>query len=202
VIEGVLLAGGMGKRIGGRKPERTLGGRSLLQRSIDALQQVTPRIMVSIAPGQEHPEIDARVPVILCEDLLPSRGPLTGIYTGLQSSAAEAVLVVPCDAPFLEPALLKMLLGRRHGWDAVVPETGGQLHPAVGVYARSCLPALVDALNSENLSIRGLLARVRADIVPEDDLRAVDPALRTFFNVNTAADLRRAAAMLDAREAS
>lgn len=202
MIEGVLLAGGMGTRIGGKKPDRLLGGRTLLQRALDALQQVAPHIILSIAPGQEHPVLDARVPVILCEDLLPSRGPLTGIYTGLQSSDAEAVLVVPCDAPFLDPAVLRMLLARRHGFDAVVPETGGRLHPAVGVYARSCLPPLVDALNSDNLSIRGLLANLRVDIVPEEDLRALDRQLRTFFNVNTAADLRRAAAMLDEREAS
>jgi molybdopterin-guanine dinucleotide biosynthesis protein A len=198
MISGAVLAGGTGSRIGGAKPSRLLGGRTLAQWALDGVQRAAPMVMFAVAPDETPPDLDARVPVIVCEDLLPGRGPLAGIYTALRCSGADAVVVVPCDAPFVEPALLELLLAQRQGWDAVVPEAGGRLQTAFGVYTGRCLPALIEALNGGDLSVHALLSRLRVRVVPEADVRAVDPELRSFFNVNTEADLCRAESMIAA----
>ena len=196
MVTGVILAGGSGSRIGGDKASRLLGGRPLAQWAADALDRVADEIIVAIAPDQTPPAIRSRVPAYACFDLLPARGPLTGIYTGLDAARGDCIVVVPCDAPFVEPALLSLLLERRRGWDCVVPEADGILHPTIGVYARSCLPTMIEALNGDSLSIRAFLSRARTLVVPEADLRVVDPELRSFFNVNRLADLCRAEAMI------
>jgi molybdopterin-guanine dinucleotide biosynthesis protein A len=189
VISGVILAGGDGTRIGGDKAMRLLGGRPLVQWAVEGLERVVDDIVISLAPGQRPPPVRARVPAVACVDLLPARGPLTGIYTGLDASRADHVVVVPCDAPFVEPGLLELLMARRGGWDAVVPQVGRLSHATIGVYARSCLPALVDTLNGADLSLRSFLLRVQTCIVAEQDVREADPDLRSFFNVNRLADL-------------
>lgn len=202
MISGVILAGGRGMRIGGDKPSRLLGGRPLMQWTIDALEHVADEIVIALAPGQPAPQIHARVPAIACVDLLPARGPLTGIYTGLDASRGDYIIVAPCDTPFIAPALLDLLIDRRHGWGAVVPEADRTLHPTIGVYARSCLPALIEALNGADLSMRSFLSRVRTSVVPEHEVRVADPGLQSFFNVNRPADLCRAESMIAARAAT
>jgi len=202
VITGIVLAGGLGTRIGGDKASRLLAGRPLTQWAVDALERVVDEIIIAVAPGQIPPPINARVPAIACFDLLPGQGPLTGIYTGLDAARSHSAVVVPCDAPFVEPALLNLLIERARGWDAAVPEAHARLHPTISVYTRACLPALIQALNGDDLSLRSFLARLRTRIVPEQDVRAVDPELRSFFNVNRLSDLCRAESMIAALAAT
>lgn len=201
MITGVILAGGEGKRIGGDKPARRLCGRPMIEWAIDSLQQVVSSIVVAVAPDQVLPQVRVRVPLIVCEDLLPGRGPMTGVYTGLTTSGADGVLAVPCDAPFITPAVLQLLLDQRHGYDAAIPRVAGRLQPAIAVYNRTMLPLLIDALNRDDFSLGHLLARVNARIVPDAAVREVDPCLRSFFNVNSVADLGRAESMVAAQAA-
>ncbi|MHB8375860.1 MAG: molybdenum cofactor guanylyltransferase [Dehalococcoidia bacterium] len=198
---GVVLAGGAGWRIGGDKPSVVVAGRPLLQWVVDALEPVVSRIVLTIAPGQVLPPVETTLPVVVCEDLLPARGPLTGIYTGLSCARAPEVLVVPCDAPLIRPALLQLLLSHT-GFGAVVPEANGRLEAAFGVWSLRSTSAIVGALNGEQLSVRALLRQVDARIVGEDELRAVDPDLRSFCNVNTPGDVACVENLLrDGREA-
>ena len=185
---GVVLAGGAGSRIGGDKPSVVVAGRPLLQWVVDALAPVVSRIVLTVAPGQTLPSIETALPLVVCEDLLPARGPLTGIYTGLSCARAPEVLVVPCDAPLIRPALLEHLLTHT-GATAVVPEADGRLQTAFGVWSQRSTSVLVGALNGEHLSVRAVLDQVDARIVGEDELRAADPDLRSFCNVNTPDDV-------------
>jgi molybdenum cofactor guanylyltransferase len=189
MVTAVVLAGGRGTRIGGNKPAVELGGVPLLQWAVDAVSAVADRIVFSVAPEQELPGIRCRLPAIICEDLLPGRGPLSGVYSGLQASEAEHVLVVPCDAPFVEPALLELLWENRCRKDAVIPVVGQRQQTLVAVYGRACARPMEAALNSGDLSMHALLRDVAVRYMPEDTLRTVDPELRSFSSVNTRAEL-------------
>lgn len=193
---GVILAGGRGVRMGGDKPGALLLGKPLLQWAVEAVEQVASPIVLAVAPGQALPVLTSREPMFVAEDLLPHRGPLSGIYTGLSTTGADHVLVAPCDAPLLQPALLRLLIGRKNGVDAVVPEAKGRPEPSIGVYAKSCLGALVEALNGSDRSLTGLLSRLTVDLVPEALVREADPDLRSFHNANTREGLQEIEAML------
>jgi molybdopterin-guanine dinucleotide biosynthesis protein A len=193
---GVILAGGQGLRMGGDKPGALLLGKPLLQWVVDAMQEVASPIILAVAPGQDLPPLTSRVPLFVGEDLLPHRGPLSGVYTGLSYANADHVLVAPCDAPLLRHALLRLLAERRNGVDAVVPQAFGEPQPAIGLYARSCLTALIQALNGPDRSLRGFLSRITVDLVPEELVREADPDLASFRNANTREALSEIEAML------
>lgn len=187
-----MLAGGSGVRIGGNKAARMLDGMPLLQWVIDAVQPLADRIVLSVAPDQVLPALRCRLPTLVCEDLLPGRGPLGGILSGMQASGGKHAFAVPCDAPFLQRALLEMLWDARHGYDAVVPVVGGRPQPLVAVYARSCIPPIEFVLNGADYSMQRLLRDVDVRYIAEDEVRRVDPQLVSFDNVNTSAQLARA----------
>ena len=191
----VVLAGGAGSRIGGDKPSVKIGGLPLLQRTLDALAPVVSRVVLTVAPGQRLPEVQTDLQIVVCEDLLPARGPLTGIFTGLNCARTTEVLVVPCDAPLIRPELLALLL-KQTGASAVVPEAHGRLQPTFGVWSQRAASAIVGALNSDDLSVRAILAEIDARIIHEEQLRTVDPDLRSFLNVNTRDDAQRIEALL------
>jgi molybdopterin-guanine dinucleotide biosynthesis protein A len=188
----LILAGGHGKRMGGNKPGVELGGKPLLQWVVDAVETVADTIVFSIAPDQVLPMLKCTARALVCEDLLPDRGPLTGIFSGLQATRSEYAIAVPCDAPFLQPALLEMLWAERHGYDAVVPIVGGHHQTLVAVYNRTCIEPIEAALNSVDFSMRALLDGLKVRFVTEDEVRRSDPERRSFQNVNTPNELQAA----------
>jgi len=192
MVTGLVLAGGLGSRIGGDKAGVELGGAPLLQWVVSALEHVVSGFVFSVAPDQSLPRMRFRAPALVCEDLLPARGPLAGIFSGLKASPTNHVLVVPCDAPFVQPEVLKLLVSLRHGFDAVVPVVGGRREPLIAAYAQSCVTPMEIALNSGDWSLQTLLPALHVRYVDEEELRAVDPHLRSFVNVNTPAELEAA----------
>ncbi len=103
------------------------------------------------------------------------------------------VIVVACDMPFVDPALLGFLLGLvGDGVDAVVPLVRGEPQPLHAVYSRACAGAAAAQIMTGDLKMAKLLDRLRVRYVAEAELRAVDPELRSFFNINTPADLELA----------
>jgi molybdopterin-guanine dinucleotide biosynthesis protein A len=106
LAEGAALAGGQSRRMGQDKAALAIGGQPLLARVVARLQMVTPQVRVIGAV--ERAALVPGVPVV--PDLRPGCGPLGGIYTALRTTSAPYVLVVGCDMPFLNAALLRHLL--------------------------------------------------------------------------------------------
>lgn len=196
-MSGLVLAGGRSSRLGRDKVREEVGGKPLLLRTVDAVAFATDEVLLAGDPtGREDLALpaDARwVP-----DIVPGRGPLSGLQAGLAAARHEFVLMVGCDMPFLNPSVLRFLIGLAPGHEAVVPRIRGQMEPLHAVYARSNLP-IVEALLAKNDGTsrpQDLIARVRVRYVGEEELRSLDPDLRSFFNVNTEEDLARARRML------
>jgi molybdopterin-guanine dinucleotide biosynthesis protein A len=138
---GVLLAGGAGRRIGGAKPARTLGGRPLASYPAAALAGACERVAIVAKPGTELPELDG-VERWDDEPAEPSH-PLTGIVHALER-AGEPVLVCAADMPFVTPEACRTLIGAG-GWaPAAVAVAAGRLQPVFAMYA----PAALDTLRA------------------------------------------------------
>ncbi|MBI5290176.1 MAG: molybdenum cofactor guanylyltransferase [Chloroflexi bacterium] len=192
MLTGVVLAGGYSSRLGGSKPSVEVAGMPLLQYALTALGSMVDEVVITIAPDQTLPSLRSDVQVVVCEDLLPDRGPLTGIFTGLQCARSEYAIVIPCDAPFIEPELLRLLLDSRHGHDAVIPVVDGRPDVMLGVYRKTCIPALERALNSDDFAVSAFLRHLRVCYIDEEQLREADGMLRSFFNVNSREQLATA----------
>lgn len=193
----VVLAGGRATRLGGANKARLeVGGVPLIDRVIAALRPLADQIVVV---GHLAGEV-ARPGVEVVPDAFPSGSTLVGIYSGLRAARNDLALVVGCDMPFLSTPMLRMIARMAEGYDLAVPRVGTMLEALHAAYRRSCLPAMELSIERQQFKIVDLYPLVRVREVGEEDLRAVDPNLRSFFNVNTPSDLERARALVAQRE--
>ena len=171
----------------------------LLQRVMRRLSEVAEPIVVVRASGQALPALPPEV--LVTEDAVEGRGPLQGIVAGFQAigHAADVAFVSSTDAPFVDPALVRLLLELRGtSYDIVVPYAFGRRHPLSAIYASSILPEAERMLSQTQLRLMNLLDRVRTLVVEEQQLATIDPRLRALSNVNTPDDYRAALADADA----
>jgi molybdopterin-guanine dinucleotide biosynthesis protein A len=190
---GIILAGGKGSRIKRNKALITLpDGKPLIQRSIGVLRDIFTEILIVANQRETYKDFGVRI----VEDLIKGKGPLGGILTGLAYSTSYLNFVIGCDMPFPQPALIRLLLERRSGYDVVIPEAGGEVEPLFAMYSKSCLPVIMDHLQKGELRVRRVLTELRVRKVGEEEIESVDPERLSFFNVNTDKDLKKAQAML------
>jgi molybdopterin-guanine dinucleotide biosynthesis protein A len=197
---GVILAGGLATRCGGEnKALLPLGGVPLIDRILDVYRQVFEDIILVTNEPLTLVDRDAKI----VTDIFPERSSLTGIHAGLFYAEHPFAFVTGCDTPFLVRAVVETVLDRiRPETDIVMPLVAAGAEPLCAAYSRRCLKLMEHSLQRGRMKIRRALSGCRIEHVPEADLRAVDPDLVSFFNVNTLEDLRRAEQMLAAAHAS
>ncbi len=158
-----------------------LSGRTLLQRVLDAVAPCIAEVVVVAAAGQSLPPI--AVPVVY--DQVPDSGPVGGIHAGLQAVRHDVAFAVACDTPFLQPALIRLLVERAQGGAIVVPTWAGRRQPLPAVYPTSLIPELERRLRAGRLRLGELGELPGARVVPEEEVRRADPDGLSFRNVNT-----------------
>lgn len=183
-VSAAVMAGGKSRRMGQDKAWIPFEGRPIVQRVIDVLHEVADEVFI-VANDERYAELGLRV----VPDRFPDGGALGGIATGVSSAQHERVLVAACDMPFLRADLWRLLIERAEDADAVVPRRGGQYETLHALYTKACLPFMERALGSGRMRVISFFGDVRVAEVGEADLRAVDPELRAFTNVNTPEEL-------------
>ncbi|MBN8892051.1 MAG: molybdenum cofactor guanylyltransferase MobA [Rhodospirillales bacterium 70-18] len=190
---GVLLAGGLARRMGGGdKPLRLLGGRPLLDH---AIARIAPQCRALVLNANGPPERFAAWGLPVVADPLPDfPGPLAGVLAGMRWAAAHHpnatdVLSAPTDTPFL-PADLATRLAEartRAGTPIACASSAGRTHPVVALWP----VALADALEAD---LRAGMRKIDAWTARHGVAEAAFPAtpFDPFFNVNTQEDLAEA----------
>ena len=195
-VSGIVLAGGMSRRLGRDKAVEPVGGEPLIRRVIGRLATVTDQTVVVVGDAERGSELPLPESAKIAVDLYPGAGSLGGIFTGLSATSANWGMVVACDMPFLNLDLLERLLEMRNGSDAVVPMLDGRPEPTHAIYSRECIPHIEPLLKANELKIAGFFDRVRVKYVGEAQIESSDPDHLSFFNVNTESDLVRALAVV------
>lgn len=128
----VILAGGLGKRLGGvPKGLIRVDGVTVVERLVELARG-------PVLLSANHPEWYEWLDVPVVGDAFGERGAPGGVVTALGAAATEWVLVVGCDMPLVTRAMLDQLLARaRPSIDVVCFERDGQLEPLLGLYRRS-----------------------------------------------------------------
>jgi molybdopterin-guanine dinucleotide biosynthesis protein A len=194
VTPGVLLAGGLARRMGGGdKPMRTIGGRTILERVITRLKPQCDRLILN-ANGDPARFAAFGLPVI-ADTVEDFPGPLAGILAALDWTAAHRpdvgwILSAAADCPFLPRDLVERLHQARVAQDAqlAVAASDGQSHPVIGLWSVSLREKLRHALVVEDIrKIDRWTARYKLATVTWPT-KPVDP----FFNANTMDDIAEA----------
>jgi molybdopterin-guanine dinucleotide biosynthesis protein A len=201
-IVGVLLAGGLARRMGGGdKPLRTIGGRTILELVIERMR---PQVAALVLNANGDPARFAAYGLPMVSDsVLGNPGPLAGVLAGLDWAAehrpdCQTIVSVATDAPFLPADLVARMAAqvRAESADLACAASGGQAHPVIGLWPVRLRDDLRRALIDEGIrKVDVWTARYRLATVAFAD-RPVDP----FFNANRPEDLDRAAALVAATE--
>jgi len=194
-VTGLILAGGQSHRMGQDKAFLRWGDATLLQRVIDTLRPITDELIVAVNdPRRFH-----HLPVRVVEDIVPDAHALGGLYTGLGVASNSICFVCGCDAPFLNPTLIRWLIEQTAGWDLAIPRTHEGLQPLHAVYAKTALPVIEEQLRCRQRDLQGLVPRLRAKVIDTDAIRRLDPGGLSFFNVNTPQDYLVARHLVDVK---
>ncbi|MBA7642617.1 Molybdenum cofactor guanylyltransferase [subsurface metagenome] len=179
-------------RLGQDKALEIIGNGSLLERVVFHLSFFNSDILVVTALKQSYPQLGGYPKLKVVTDIYLNKGPLGGIYTGLKASNSFYNLVVACDMPFLNQALLHYMVQISAGFDLVVPRLGDMVEPLHAVYSKGCLTPIESLLKQGNLGVRQLFTLVRVRYVEAEEINRFDPEHLSFFNINSQADLEKA----------
>jgi molybdopterin-guanine dinucleotide biosynthesis protein A len=184
---GVILAGGMGRRLGGAKAFTELDGRPLISYPLAAMQAALREVVVVAKADSALPSLPG-VDVWL-EPPAP-RHPLIGIVHALRRAAGRPVLVCATDLPLITAELVACLAeAEPEGAPAVLAAAQGRAQPLLGCYQPAAL-GLLPAPGA--LPLRELIAAIGPRL-----LEVGDPDL--LFNVNSPQDVLRGASILASR---
>lgn len=190
----VLLAGGRNTRYGAPKALAEVGGRTILERGLAALEAAVEDEAVIVANDPEPYRHAGRA---LRPDLRPDSGVLGGILTAVawaRELGREAALVLACDMPFVPAPLLRRLVRKAPRDGLAVPASEGPrgLEPLCAAYGVGCAEAIEAALDRGDRAIISFFSDVEVHELPLEEVRRFGPADRIFFNVNRPDERRRA----------
>ena len=188
----IVLAGGEGLRLGQDKASEIIGDRSLLERVVSRLISFNSDILVVTASKRTFLQFNGYPRLRAVTDIYPNKGPLGGVYAGLKASDSFYNLVVACDMPFLNQALLRYMMQISAGFDLVVPRLGDMVEPLHAIYSRACLAPIESLFKQSDLRVRQLFALIKVRYVEAEEIDRFDPQHLSFFNINSEADLERA----------
>ncbi len=173
---------------GGNKALLPIGHRPIVERVSDVLRRIFAHNIVVT----NSPEDFKFLGFPMFGDLIPDRGSLGGLYTGLKFCEADYGFLVACDMPFLNGEAISYIVRQTKNHDVIIPRVSGWLEPLHAIYSRRCLPHIEELLAEKDLKIIHLLQRANVLEISEKELQVFDPRLLFIMNVNTPDDLRKA----------
>jgi molybdopterin-guanine dinucleotide biosynthesis protein A len=194
-VSAIVLAGGQSKRLGRDKALLEVQGQPLLVRTVQKLAALSDDLLIVAGdPARYEP---LALPARLVADERSGAGSLMGIYSGLHAARHSCALVVACDMPFLNLALLRYMLPLAVGHDVVIPRLGGFYEPLHAIYSKSCLAHMSRLLEGGRRQIVAFFDQIRVRYVEEGEIERFDPHHLSFVNVNTQDDWERMQELLN-----
>ena len=195
VFTGVILTGGAGRRMQAAdtaypaKPLVLLEGAPLVSYPLAALIAAGASELLAIGGDQGSLE---GLGLTVVADTYPGLGPLGGIARALEVAGQDLVVVLACDTPFVSETTIVRLVAEAEaeGYDGATAVTAGRREPLIAAYRRAVRPTFEAALAND-----GAVHRALAEL----DLASVEIEPDQAWNVNTPADLEKAARRLRRR---
>ncbi len=185
-MTGVVLAGGLGRRMGGvDKGLQLLNGETLVAQVVARFAPQVDRLLIN---ANRNPDAYAQFGYPVVPDAMPDfAGPLAGLHAALSVANTPLVATVPCDSPFLPHDLVSRLFLALTDANAeiAVAQTGDQPHPVFCLCRRDLLPHLSEYLRSGRRRFEGWYASLNAVLVAFDDQPGA------FENINSPDELAR-----------
>ena len=184
-ISGIVLAGGLGRRMGGvDKGLQLLHGKPMIEHVLERLRPQVGEIVINA--NQNLDRYQSFGHRVVSDAIGGFAGPLAGLHAGLQAVTNPLAVTVPCDSPFLPTDLVARLQSKLDANDLAVAKTGDQAHPVFALVRQSVAGNLETFLASGGRKIDAWYAALKVVEVNFDD------EADAFRNINTREELDRA----------
>lgn len=195
-IAGLVLAGGLSRRMGGvEKGLQLLGGQSMISRVIGRIAPQVDQLAIN-ANSAPEPYLTFGLPV-LPDTISGHVGPLAGVLTGLEWASTlpgvTHIVSAATDTPFLPLDLVERFAALAGAERIVIARSGGNRHPVFGLWPVGLRQDLAEWLaTSDTMKVLAWVNRHDMAFCDFEPDRESAPA--PFFNANTPEELAEAEA--------
>jgi len=210
-VDALILAGGENKRLSAVKGFLEIGGRRIIDSTVELLNTIFKRVVIST----NTPELYFYLGVRRVGDIMKYRGPMTGILSALSSLKAPEIFVTACDMPFINPELVLFIVNRweestksfphpkinvtpdtfhpseKRKWDGIIPLFDKRPQPLLGIYSKEIINSMEESINNGETGLRQFLQKINVLYIKEEEIRAIDPTGKSFVNINTPEDFEK-----------
>jgi len=206
MISAIILSGGNATRMGGEKPFRKLNNGYMIENVANVLieKNIPFTVVFKYLNNLNSDDIKKHLYLVkkynqtITWDIIPNKGPLVGILSGMRLSNSEWIIILPCDMPFISKNSIDRLINQipiaeSKKCNCIIPKhENGHIEPLFSIYKKSSISALeklVKRIINENKSypIRNFIKELCPLYVPVDE---IDPTKKTFININSHNDLK------------
>jgi molybdopterin-guanine dinucleotide biosynthesis protein A len=200
---GYVLAGGASLRFGKDKALADLGGKLVLERTLELLKEGGAREAIVVGPKSKYGRFGARC----VKDRWPGEGPLGGIITALHETGVNKYgyrwsLILSCDMPFLTSEWLTFLCERARKSEAevVLAHSEHGPEPLCACWRTDAVDTLQAAFEGGVRRVNQGISLLRTEVLDARDWKRFDSAGRLFWNMNTVADYEEARRIVEAEQ--
>ena len=186
-MTGVILAGGESTRMGKNKAFIEINGKRIIDRTVSLFREIFDDVLLVTNTPLDYIELKVRI----VTDLVPGKGSLGGIYTGIFFASSPKAFFAGCDMPFLDRRVIQYFLSLAQTADIVVQRTKDYWQPLHAIYSRTLLNPLERLLQQGELTIFKAYQGLRVREVTGEELKPFDPDLHTLSNINTPEELKK-----------
>jgi len=194
-ISAVILAGGKSKRFGKNKAFFKIGGIILIDQIVEKMGKLSNEIIIVTNILKKLDYLTKKfnyLNIKLIKDIIPHKGSLGGIYSGLLFAKNNSIFVVACDMPFLNTSLLKYIISFSEEYDVIIPKINNFFEPLHAIYSKKCLKPIKKLIYENNLKIIDFFKYVDVKCIEKNEIEKFDPEFLSIFNINTLEDLKEA----------
>jgi molybdopterin-guanine dinucleotide biosynthesis protein A len=198
---GIILAGGFSSRFGQDKGLVQLANKPLLTHVLSVVNSIVDEKIIVASSKVQAEKYSKMVgsDINILIDSNDNQSPLVGALTGFERANGQYSLLLPCDTPFVSRDILLLLFELCINRNAVIPRwPNGYIEPLQAVYnTKLACEAAKSALSEEKFNMQSMVDKLHGvRYVSTLVLQQIDPELKTFFNINTPLDLKKAETML------
>ena len=190
-VAGIILSGGLSRRMGDDKSKKKISGKTLLQLVLDRSKEQVDKIVLNSNKPINDLVIKKTHIEIIKDCISGNLGPLVGILSGIKWARKKEcynwLASFPIDSPFFPDDLVSKFLESSKNYDVLLAESYGRVHPVFSMWKLDIEVLLEESLNNGIRKIDEFTKKIKTGVVNFPDI-GYDP----FFNVNTLEDLKKA----------
>ncbi|MCF8218296.1 MAG: molybdenum cofactor guanylyltransferase [Bacteroidales bacterium] len=181
-----ILSGGHNTRFNGySKALVNFNGIPVYQRIMNAAE--VQEAIVIVNSKKEQAAFSQHRGISIYSDIIPDKGPLSGVHAALEHAKADYILLMPSDLPLMNSKTIRFLIQNINSdYEAIVPVSEGTIHPLSAVYAKRAKEKLESFLyNAPKTSVKNFLNQISPLYIeiPTDTIFQ-----QAFLNMNTFED--------------